>query len=90
MSVLKVLMNVMSIATTQLAAIPVTARQLGQAIDFTVTAPLVKVSRLIFMIASNSCQAHPILGELFNVALSPKSFEISRAGHMTKLAVLEY
>ena len=80
-------MNVTSIATTQLAAIPVTAHQLGQAIDFTVMALLVKVSHLIFMMASNSCRAHPILVELFNVALSPKSFEIiSRAGHGTKLS----
>ena len=81
-------MNVTSIATTQLAAIPVTAHQLGQAIDFTVMAPLVKVSHIIFMIASNSCQTHPILVELFNVALSPKSFEISRAAMGTRLSCL--
>jgi hypothetical protein len=58
MSVLKELMNVMNIATTQLVAIPVTARQPGQAIDFTVMVPLVKVSHLKFMIAS--CRPHPI------------------------------
>ena len=40
-----------------------------------------------FMMVLNSCRAHPILMVLFNVALSPKSFEIiSRAGHGTKLS----
>lgn len=46
MSVLKELMNVRNIAITQLVAIPATVPAL--AIDFTVTAPLVKVSHTLF------------------------------------------
>ena len=47
MSVLKELMNVMNIATTRSAVIPVTVQQLDLAIDFTVMAPLVKVNHLV-------------------------------------------
>ena len=44
MSVLKELTNVMDIAITLLVVIPATAHQLDLVINFTVTAPLVKVN----------------------------------------------